>query len=469
MEHIEKTRVSAVKPVTSKLVIISLLIFFSILFGVLNFIVPTYYLLAVIIIVVAGVLLFMYPFIGLLVYQFITVIQPGVLFPPLHALHPERMMAIFLIISLIINLKLRHEKINITVHRLIILIGFFILSMGLSVPTSYWPHQSVDMIIEFLKNFAYILLIINIIKTPKRLKIFLWQSLLLIGYMAVSSAIAYKTGNVMEAQGIIRAQGLTGTDPNTLAVTLGLALPFHFMLFRIEKNRILKGLSLFLILAHVYTMVLTGSRGGFLGLASVIFFSWMVLPNKGVRMFILLAVAFIGFSIMPPQYQERYASIFSKERDASSEERIKVWNKGIRMFLDRPFTGVGTGAFGTANAEGYSSGRRSYLKAHNLYIQVSAELGLCGMITFGLFVYYMFVYQRKYRKYIIDKYRKKTWEWGVLMAMTISTATLLVVGMFGHSLYRSNWYFYGAITVAIGLILHKQNNSAKVVEDNGIK
>jgi probable O-glycosylation ligase (exosortase A-associated) len=429
------------------------MIFLSVLLGVLNFVIPAHYLAVIIVLSVAGIILFLYPFVGLMVYLFITIIQPGVIFPSLHVLHPERLMAIFLIISLIVNIKLRRDKLIVTDHKLLYLMLFFIFSMVITIPVSYWPSQSFDNVIEFLKNFAFILLIVNIIKTRQRLRIFTWEYLLLIAYMAASSALAYKTGNVVEAQGIIRAHGLAGTDPNSLSATLGLSLPFHFFLFRLEKNRILKALSLFIVVITVYTMILTGSRAGFLGLGAAVILSWWFLPKRLIRLFVLAAAGFTVIALMPPQYQERYASIFAKERDASSQERIEVWKKGLRMFLDHPFIGVGTGAFGTANAEGYSEGRKSYLKAHNLYIQTGAELGIVGLVAFFGYVAAMLYYMRKYRKFIVDKFRKKTWTWGLLMAMQVSTLTLLVVGMFGHSLYRSNWFFYGALTIGIGLLL----------------
>jgi len=155
MEHIQKTRVTAVEPITSKTVIFGLLIFFSILFGVLNFVVPTHYLMAIIFIVVVGIVLFLNPFVGLLTYQFITIIQPGVIFPSLHVLHPERLMAIFLMISLIINIKLRRNKLMIIEHKLLYFMGFFILAMTISIPTSYWIGQSRDMLIDFLKMLIY--------------------------------------------------------------------------------------------------------------------------------------------------------------------------------------------------------------------------------------------------------------------------------------------------------------------------
>jgi probable O-glycosylation ligase (exosortase A-associated) len=453
MEHIHGRAFSDIQPITSKNIFYILITALSIVFGVLNLIIPVHYLAAIIIISIAAIVLFLYPFIGLLVYQFITIIQPGVIFPSLAPLHVERLVAVFLIISLIINIKLRRDKLIITDHKLLYLMIFFILSMTMTVPASYWPAQSVENIIEFLKTFAFILLMINILKTRRRLRIFVWEYLILIGYMAVSSVVAYKTGNVVEAQGIIRAHGLAGTDPNTLSATLGLSLPFHLMLFRMEKQKYLKALSVFLVIVTIYTIVLTGSRAGFLGLGMVVLLSWWFLPRRLIRLFVLIAAGFAVIALMPSQYQERYASIFSKERDASSQERIEVWKKGIRMFYDHPFLGVGTGAFGTANAEAYSDARKSYLKAHNLYIQTAAELGILGLVSFLAYVGVLLYYIQKYRKYIVSKFRKRTWTWGVLKAIQISTLTLLVIGMFGHSLYRMNWFFYGALVIAVGFLL----------------
>ena len=54
------------------------------------------------------------------------------------------------------------------------------------------------------------------------------------------------------------------------------------------------------------------------------------------------------------------------------------------------------------------------------------------------------------------------------MAMTVSIITLMITGMFGHSLYRSNWYYYGGLTVTIGMILSLKLNSVKTTtEENG--
>lgn len=454
-------RISRITIFTSYRMYLFIIILLSILLGILNIFIPVQYLLVGVFVIIAAILMSIYPFFGLLVYQFITVIQPGVIFPSLNVLHPERLVAIFLIASTIINVKLRRDKLIITDHPLTYILLLFVFSMAITVPTSYWPGESVSKIIDFLKTFAFFLLIIMSVKDEKKLKIFIWEYLLLVGYMAVSSIIAYKTGNVLEAQGIIRARGIASIHPNSLAATICLSLPFHILLFRFEKNRILKLCTVCLFPILVYAMILTGSRSGFLGLGAVIFITWFVLPHKGIRMLFLLAAAFLLIAIMPQQYKQRYSTIVSTEYDASTEGRFDAWEKGIQMFLDRPFTGVGFGVFGAAHAEGYSEGRKNYLESHSLYIQLVAEMGIIGLIVFALYTISMLKSQKKYRKYITRVYRKKTWEWALLMSLTISIYILFLLGAFGHNLMRSNWYIYGAITAATYFILGQKSQLLK--------
>jgi len=133
----------------------------------------------------------------------------------------------------------------------------------------------------------------------------------------------------------------------------------------------------------IWTISLTGSRGGMIAFVAMLVWIWSRSRNRLVTG-ILGALLFIGaYQALPPQYQQRYSSITKSERDESSENRIDAWKKGARMLSDRPLFGVGAGCFGFAHADRYSQGRgKSYLNAHNLVVQVFAETGLVGGVTF---------------------------------------------------------------------------------------
>jgi O-antigen ligase len=99
------------------------------------------------------------------------------------------------------------------------------------------------------------------------------------------------------------------------------------------------------------------------------------------------AVLFVATA--SPELRARYLSTFSADEDynaPSSEGRLEIWKRGMGYMLQRPVTGVGVGAFGVA--EGTLAGKAErgtsvrFTAAHNSLVQISAELGILGMVTF---------------------------------------------------------------------------------------
>jgi O-antigen ligase len=162
------------------------------------------------------------------------------------------------------------------------------------------------------------------------------------------------------------------------------------------------------------------------------------------------ALLLIGvYQALPVQYQQRYASITDSKRDESSENRIDAWKAGVRMVMDRPLFGVGAGCFSFAHAEGYSSAQRSYLNAHNLIVQLFAETGFVGGILFIGFVVAFVVTTRRAAR--IFRGRGDAWKFeaGIAEGLTAGVVFLIAASMFGHSLYRSTWYIFAAVGLAL--------------------
>jgi len=94
------------------------------------------------------------------------------------------------------------------------------------VPWSYWTSFSINVFIDLLKLLAYYLMIVYVANTRARIRAWVWTFNILIVYMGASSLKAFFGGEALYLQGIERLQGLTslGSDPNSLATTLGSAL-----------------------------------------------------------------------------------------------------------------------------------------------------------------------------------------------------------------------------------------------------
>jgi O-antigen ligase len=67
----------------------------------------------------------------------------------------------------------------------------------------------------------------------------------------------------------------------------------------------------------------------------------------------------------------------------SDEGRLDMWQSAVNMTIDNPITGVGPGLFGRAYREYRDPivGRDKLAAAHNLYLNVSSELGLLGILV----------------------------------------------------------------------------------------
>ena len=422
------------------------------LFGVALLFFPPLLLVGAVLGLTAVVLVLRQPFLGLLLYAVVYMVRPGELYPVLSVLRLERVVAVGTLAAMFFEMHRKEGGLFLDGTRQTMWLFAFLGAVFLSIPTSFWVSWSVTITIELLKIIAFYLMIVHLVNTRKRIRIFVWTYLLLILYLAGSSLKAYYTGGFEVAQGIDRAVGLTsaGGDPNALANTLGSTLGMYFLLVGSETSlgrRLLAALGSGILL---WTLMLTGSRGGVLAVLAVLVFLWWRSRHRVLGAVVGLLFIASVFSILPDQYKARYSSMTHSELDASSQGRITAWKKGVRMFVDHPLFGVGIGNFGNANAIAYSSGRhRSYLKAHNLYVQVFAETGLVGAVAFFGFMFQFLRLNRRAARRTRSRGDAWKFETAVLDGLMAGFVCLLVAGMFGHSLLRSTWYIFAAMGLAI--------------------
>ncbi|MFH2057210.1 MAG: O-antigen ligase family protein, partial [bacterium] len=215
------------------------------------------------------------------------------------------------------------------------------------------------------------------------------------------------------------------------------------------KNRWLRLAPLFFGACAVFTVSLTGSRSGVIGLLAVLFFVWLTSKHKIAYATVAALLLAGSWFVLPDQYKERYSSITSSEYDPSTIGRFEAWEAGLQMFLERPFTGVGAGTFGVAYASGEYSERSSWLQPHSMYIQIIAELGILGLVTFGALVYYTIRRNFELRQRLRQWSRQRHWLANVSYAITCSMGALFITAIFGHSLFRLHWYWSAALTVVL--------------------
>lgn len=171
-------------------------------------------------------------------------------------------------------------------------------------------------------------------------------------------------------------------NPNVLGEYLGLSIPLVMGLFWASDKFRQKSLLAAVLGVSALCLILTFSRGAWVGLAvSVFAFALIKEPRILVLILVLALMAPIFLPYLPSVVTNRIDSIGSLE-DSSNAYRITIWIAALRMIKDYWLNGVGLGlvAFSRVYRD-YMIAGASAIHAHNLYLEVCLELGIIGLFA----------------------------------------------------------------------------------------
>jgi len=369
---------------TQRLIIIAVAVL-SLLMGTIIVKVNPLFPIGLIVGLVVVMLIFKYDYFGLLLYFAVFMTRPGETYPSLAPLRIEFLLGGSIAFLTLIKNKYRYGQFSIPNSRLNLDFVLFLGAIALSFFLSSCKTCTVDRFEEMAKMGIFYFLIILIVNSQRRLEIFFWAFIILIGNMAIDVIKGFYGGDAVYNQGLMRAtsENSAADNFNGIAITLNTAFPFVYFLFvhyRRLWQKIFFGSVMFLF---VWTLLLTGSRGGLIGFVAILGCIWWMSRHKSILLVTFLIFATAIWLGMGGARRERYLSIFDSHLDASSQGRVNAWKDGISLFLDRPITGVGASGFLQARVDKFGV----YLDPHNLYVHVFAELGIVG----GFIFFFMFL------------------------------------------------------------------------------
>ncbi len=176
----------------------------------------------------------------------------------------------------------------------------------------------------------------------------------------------------------------TFENPNVLAEYLIMLLPLMlavFLLLEGAKPRLLAALC---IASAGGCLIYTWSRGAWLGflIGAVIFMLMYSKKTLAAMLFCLLGVPFLPF-VLPESITQRFMSI-GNLADSSTSYRVYIWQGVLDMLKDFFAGGIGIGndSFKLVYPIYALSGIESAPHSHNLYLQITVELGIFGLIVF---------------------------------------------------------------------------------------
>lgn len=301
-------------------------------------------------------------------------------------LYLGKVLGILMIFGYILHSGLKNRITFKDSPEMVCISGILILAL-VSVPFSVWPTKSVDVLLNlYLKNLIYFYIIARILVTTNQINKTVYA---LIVTVTLLSVLAF-----VNRTGIARITASSFYDPNDFAFLFVCVLPF--VIFKFIKERGIKKILLLLSGSLMMTIIiLTRSRGGFIGLLAVGAFILLKTLKKSKLLagLILLGSITVFTLATPTGYWDRMETIVEPGDDYnvySPSGRIELWKKGIKLMLGSPFTGVGVGNFVTAEGLLHKGKGGKWSTAHNSFIQIGGELGVGGFILFILLFYYLF-------------------------------------------------------------------------------
>jgi putative inorganic carbon (HCO3(-)) transporter len=257
----------------------------------------------------------------------------------------------------------------------------------------------------------------------------------------------------------LQVRRITGSFqmPTDLAGYLGpvfcLFLSLSFLKLRRWLKYGLRIISIILLGLLIAALV----RGAWLGLIIAICFLGL-LENKKI---IYIAAAFLlVFTVLLPLIVEMPDNIFTRLKsiallsDSSSLDRKAIWAVAIRMVKARPFFGHGLSTF-MQNFPAYGPDYY-YLKhgiipyAHNCYLQIAAESGIVGLLSFLTLIGAFFTHTILSLKKIKDRFRHTA-----LSGVSAGIIVTLVHSAFDTNLYSLQLSVLFWIMLGINAALQK--------------
>lgn len=169
-------------------------------------------------------------------------------------------------------------------------------------------------------------------------------------------------------------------NPNELAIVFAVGLPLALYLAldrTLQLSRFRRCIAWASLIIIPIAMLLTGSRTG-LVVGSFAFGALLFLVSKSSRsrivtiLVVFAALVCVALLFVPAGTWRILSTTGTQVQSGDLDLRVKIWRFGWEAFLRKPFVGYGVGSFRWASGTLYN--------AHNIYLEVSVEQGIAGLL-----------------------------------------------------------------------------------------
>ncbi len=388
-------------------------------------------------------------FAGLFAFTLLLYARPNELFPEVFGTFPIiKIVAIATLLSYAGSKLLHGEPLTIWPIEMKMLLAITALGI-IFIPVAASPGESTDLLTDmFLKVVAIFVLMINLIDTRERLRSIMKLVVICGTILAFFAFIDYAQGKFSVKPGEERVTGLVGGifgNPNDLATSLDLLIPIAVALALTRRGL---ARAAYFACAGLLAMgvIITFSRGGFLGLVAMAgLLLWKVgRSNKAMTMLAISIVVMVFLIAMPVGYSSRITSIFDTASDptGSAQARKDLLERAASVAANHLVIGVGMGNYSI-----YSIHEQ---RAHNSFLEISAELGVAGLVAYLIMLFAPLRSLRRIEKESLAGFGRGRQEiYYLVAAVQASLVAYIVCSCFGSIQYH--WFLYYPLAYAVAL------------------
>jgi len=348
----------------------------------------------------------------------------------------------------------------------------------LGIPFSTYRTGSLEIVSTWwLKTAFAFFLLTQLLTTTERIRKLIWAVVL--SQLVATGASIVLQGAGGDTQVGDRLAGINQTifGWNFLGIAASVTLPYLAALYITRRSLFRTAAILATITFSMWLLILTASRGGFLGVIfSILFTWWMVLRGSprgrlvGVVVALCLAVS---VAKAPDVFWSRLHTIWggpdttvnanSESAIESTKDRQFVLIQSLKYTMEFPIFGIGVGNFPDYNGHLFHR-PEAYVGTHNTYTQLSSEAGIPALLLFLGLMLTMYIHSRKVRLRYADQ--PENAETHLLACSTIVALFSFGIGAcFAHIAYGYLFYYLAGISAALWTLYSRSEEASPALTE----
>lgn len=322
--------------------------------------------------------IFRNPFVGLLMWIWLGIMNPHRLTWGWTYSQPwAEMIALCTFASMLYHVKKLNPLPN---DRVVVALILLVLWLNVSPIFSAHFDNEFKLWSRALKVQVFVFVALFLVSERRQLHLMTWVLALSVGYFGIKGGIfTILTG------GHSRVWGPAGSfiaDNNQLALAVIMVVPlFRYLQLHTENRWIRHGCLAAMVLCTASALG-SQSRGAMLAVSSMGLFLWTKSRQKGLIGMLVLAAIPAVFYLMPESWFERMSTIRSYEEEGSALGRINSWWMTWNLAVDRFPIGGGFAIYEPDLFLRYAPDPRLVLVAHSIYFSILGEHGFVGLALF---------------------------------------------------------------------------------------